>query len=135
MKKLLILCGFILSCGYVSAQNYGATYTPYSRPSVDNYNYNQQQTFNFQQRPFGYQRQTQVTYQRVTGTTKSGHTAPFRIKYINGQAQSIEYYQSYQGWVTCYAYSPTDKGFIADDYEQAYDYKVKPTYNSAVYYF
>lgn len=40
MKKLLIFCGFILSCGYVSAQQYGATYTPYSRP-VDNYNYQQ----------------------------------------------------------------------------------------------
>lgn len=39
MKKLLIFCGFILSCGYVSAQQYGATYTPYSRP-VDNYNIN-----------------------------------------------------------------------------------------------
>ncbi len=132
MKKLLILCGFILSCGYAGAQNYGATYTPYSRP-VDNYNYNQQQ--DFRQQPFGNQRPAQVTYQRVTGTTKSGHTAPFRIKYINGQAQSIEYYESYNGWVTCYAYSPTDKGYIADDYEQAYDYKVKPTYNSAVYYF
>lgn len=34
MKKLLIFCGFILSCGYVSAQNYGATYTPISRPTI-----------------------------------------------------------------------------------------------------
>ena len=124
MKKLLIFCGFILSCGYVSAQQYGATYTPYSRP-VDNYNY--------QQPIFGNQRQAQVTYQRVTGTTKSGQTAPFRIKYINGQAQSIEYYQSYNGWCDCYAYSRTDKEYIADDYEQAYDYKAKPTYNSAIY--
>ena len=37
MKKLLIFCGFILSCGYVSAQNYGATYTPISRPTNSNY--------------------------------------------------------------------------------------------------
>ena len=37
MKKLLILCGFILSCSYVSAQNYGATYTPISRPTNSNY--------------------------------------------------------------------------------------------------
>lgn len=37
MKKLLIFCGFILSCGYVSAQNYGETYTPISRPTNSNY--------------------------------------------------------------------------------------------------
>lgn len=133
MKKMLILCGFILSGGYAHAQQYGATYTPYSRP-LDNYNYNQQQTFDFPQMLFGNQRRSQVTYQRV-GTTKSGHTVPFRMKYINGKFRSIEYYKPYNGWVTCYAYSPTNKGYVGNNYEQVYDYKVKPIYNSAVYYF
>ena len=120
MKKLFVLLGLVSICGLAKAQ-----YTPITRPIFKTEDYYPNR---------GYQR-PKVTHQRVTGTTKSGHTAPFRVEYMDGEIQSVEYYQSYNGWQPCYSFSPTNKVYVADDYEQAYDYKAQPTYDSAVYYF
>lgn len=125
MKKIIFISMFLINLAQVHAQVY---YTPF----IPENSSNRQTRPQYQPR---YQ-QEQITYRRITGTTKSGYTAPFRIKYVDGYIRSVEYYNStYKDWMTCMSFSHTDKNAIYNDYEKVYDYKVKPTIDSEIYYF
>lgn len=137
MKKILFILAFMLTSIYAHAQSYGGDYIPVTRPPIGSSSAQYDTSYGGYSAPSQsyYQHQPQVSYQTINAVTKSGNTAPFRIKYVDGRMMSVEYYQSYNGWSRCYEFSRTHKSLIGDDYEQAYNYRVKPTYDSAVYYF
>jgi len=125
MKKIISILFFIFAFNNIHAQVY---YTPFIRDNSPFYQTGPRYQPRYQE--------DRIQYRRFTGTTKSGYTAPFRIKYINGYIRSIEYYDStYKDWMTCMSFSHTNKGLIYDDYEKVYDYKVQPTFDSEIYYF
>lgn len=125
MKNLFILFGFTIISFSSYSQNYGATYKPITRPSL---NQNQQQ---YEQE----YRQPQVSYQRVTGVSKSGGQIPLRVRIVDGRIDGIEYYNTtFKNWTNCISFSRTSS-YSMDDYERAYDYIVKPDYGSQTYYF
>ncbi|WP_426693914.1 hypothetical protein [Alistipes shahii] len=133
MKKLLIFCGFILSCGYVSAQQYGATYTPYSRP-VDNYNYQQPILGNQRQARVQSGTRREMTVQVVKNCIalfpdNSHMTVDVHVKKISDSARSFGFVVS----GTLFAL-PNANGLVKIGYMREIDPDIAPDYPYYVIY-
>lgn len=139
MKKLLFVMVFTTICVYANAQMYvtygsDASYDPYVTYKPIESRQRQQPAYNYQPQTY----QPQVSYMRVTGVSKNGRSAVLKVKYIDGQLSSVEYFDTtYKRWTRCAAISKTNKYFYNDNYEQVYDYKVQtqPQLDNTIFYF